>query len=67
VIANGLVDAVAFGRSFIANPDRSSFLPRRYSRGAALSPVLRPLLLWLMAPWCWSHRTSCPPSWRVAA
>ncbi len=34
VIASGEADAVAFGRSFIANPD----LPERFRKGAALNP-----------------------------
>ena len=33
-IESGEVDAVAFGRLFIANPD----LPRRFATGAALNP-----------------------------
>lgn len=37
-IAGGDVDAVAFGRLFIANPD----LPERFRRGAALNRYDRP-------------------------
>jgi N-ethylmaleimide reductase len=33
-ISSGAIDAVAFGRSFLANPD----LPERFCRGAALNP-----------------------------
>ncbi|HEX7652814.1 MAG TPA: alkene reductase [Verrucomicrobiae bacterium] len=36
-LASGEVDAVAFGRSFIANPD----LPQRFATGAALNPYQR--------------------------
>lgn len=36
-IASGIVDAVAFGRQFIANPD----LPRRFALGAELNPYDR--------------------------
>jgi len=34
VLDSGLADAVAFGRTFLANPD----LPERFRRGAALNP-----------------------------
>jgi len=37
-VRDGLADAVAFGRSFIANPD----LPRRLQLDAALNPYHRP-------------------------
>ncbi len=36
-VSSGIVDAVAFGRQFIANPD----LPRRFELGAALNPYDR--------------------------
>lgn len=35
LIAAGIADAIAFGRSFIANPD----LPRRFALGAELNPL----------------------------
>ncbi|WP_374337650.1 N-ethylmaleimide reductase [Leeia sp.] len=35
LIQSGLIDAVAFGRSFIANPD----LPARFQAGATLNPL----------------------------
>ena len=38
VVADGWADAVAFGRTFIANPD----LPRRLQQGAPLNPYNRP-------------------------
>jgi len=37
VVATGDADAVAFGRSFLANPD----LPARFAAGAALNPYDR--------------------------
>ncbi|MGP4694123.1 alkene reductase [Agrobacterium cavarae] len=38
VVREGLVDAIAFGREFIANPD----LPHRFAIGAPLNPYNRP-------------------------
>lgn len=35
LIGQGLMDAVAFGRSFLANPD----LPERFAKGAELNPM----------------------------